>query len=332
MAEQKFVESLEDLTGRIFIVTGGAAGIGLETTIYLASKGATVYVASRNAEKCKEGIASAKRRLAGLGGPIHFHHLDLSSIAGATASALEFKKIASRLDVIVCNAGINMTSLDTLSKDGYETMFATNHLGHFTFVTSLLDLLEQTARAHGEARIVVTSSTAYLMSSKLDYESLTKSVPDDMKSIWDIKAAFTRYASSKLANVYFTAELDRRLREKSVQNIYCNSCHPGIAPNTGLGAGGPNPLGPLGEKVVRKLFEPFANSLEDSAKTQVHLAASQDVRERKSHGEHWMPRWSWTRAYKGCRPEALTSLGKNEQEQKKLWQFSEQAVQRAFGS
>ena len=116
----------------------GAAGIGLETTIYLALKGATVYVASRNPEKCEKGIAVAQKLVGGGPGKIIYHALDLSSIRSAKESVNRFREYERRLDIIICNAGIGMCSLSNMSPDGYERSFATNHLGHFVFVQRLL--------------------------------------------------------------------------------------------------------------------------------------------------------------------------------------------------
>lgn len=118
----------------------GAAGLGLQTTIYLSRLGCKVYVASRNRTKSLSGIASAKSALEGVpkAGPILFHQLDLASIRAAKKSADEFLKLEERLDIVICNAGVSMMSLAELSEDGYERIFATNHLGHFAFVTGLM--------------------------------------------------------------------------------------------------------------------------------------------------------------------------------------------------
>ena len=116
----------------------GNHGIGLETTKYLAQKGATVYVASRNKEKSSEAIAEMEKGLNGKGGPIKFHQCDLASLKGAKESAEAFKRVESRIDILVANAGISMAFRDELSPDGYEKTFATNHLGHMAFIMSLL--------------------------------------------------------------------------------------------------------------------------------------------------------------------------------------------------
>lgn len=94
-------------------------------------------------------------------------------------------------------------------------------------MTCVIDLIKQTSVMHGDARIVVTSSIGYQFATGLDYASLTTARPGDGDSIWDVKPAFLRYGNSKLANIYFANELDRRLREDGYKNVYCNSCHPG---------------------------------------------------------------------------------------------------------
>lgn len=329
MDEQSFLNSLPDLTGRIAVVTGGAGGIGLETTIYLAQKGATVYVASRNQEKSERAIATARERLKGQGGPIKFHKLDLASIRSARESARAFRQLEDRLDILVCNAAISMSSLQELSPDGYERAFATNHLGHFAFVMELLDLLEAGAKSTGDARVVMVSSLAYRVAQKPDYDSLRSVVKDDGTRIWDLKGAFIRYGNSKLANIHFASELDSKFRERNIRNIYCNSCHPGSVTTTGLGTGEQVALSPAVIGSIRTVLNRVSNTAQDAAKTQVYLAASKDIIERDVHGEYWVPQWSWTLKYKGCHKEELTSLGQDKQERQRLWQFSEEAVKAA---
>ena len=120
------------------VLCSGNNGIGLETTRYLAQKGATVYVASRNKEKSLKAIAEVEKKLSGKAGSIKFHQCDISSIGGAKESAEAFKKIEKRIDILVANAGISIMFRNELSPDGYEKTFATNHLGHMAFVMTLL--------------------------------------------------------------------------------------------------------------------------------------------------------------------------------------------------
>lgn len=89
------------------------------------------------------------------------------------------------------------------------------------------DLVKRTSVTHGDARIVITSSIGYKFATGLDYASLATARPGDGDSMWDVKPAFDRYGNSKLANIYFANELDRRLRQEGYMKVYCNSCHPG---------------------------------------------------------------------------------------------------------
>ena len=89
------------------------------------------------------------------------------------------------------------------------------------------DVVKLTSTKYSDARIVVTSSMGYTFATGLDYVALTTRLPRDGDSMWDVKPAFVRYCNSKLANIYFVNEFDRRLQEEGYENIYCNSCHPG---------------------------------------------------------------------------------------------------------
>ncbi|KAL8778600.1 MAG: hypothetical protein Q9213_007344 [Squamulea squamosa] len=332
VTEQDFLESLDNLSDRIAIVTGGAAGLGLQTTRYLAQRSCVVYVASRNREKSLKGIAEVETAFPNTKGAIKFHHLDLSTVDGARRSAEEFKKLEDRLDIVIANAGVSMLAQNELSQDGYERMFATNHLGHFVFLTTMLDLLKQTSKRHGEARVVITSLIGYQPATGIDYSALTQVRPNDGGSVWDVVPAFVRYGNSKLANIYFTIELDRRLQEDGYTNVYCNSCHPGLAGATNLGHGGFKAWGGAwAESVIRLLMKPL-NTVEDASKTQTYLTASAQIRQQGVHGQYWVPVWSWTQRYLRCRAEELTELAKDEEERKKLWVFSEQAADIRKGS
>ncbi|KAI4099297.1 MAG: hypothetical protein LQ339_006089 [Xanthoria mediterranea] len=329
LTEPDFLESLNDLGGRVAIVTGGAAGLGLRTTQYLARRNCIVYAASRNREKSLRAIADAEATLPDSHGAIKFHHLDLSTVEGARRSAEAFQKLEDRLDIVVANGGVSMLAQNELSQDGFERMFATNHLGHFVFVTTLLDLLKRTSKSYGDVRIVVTSSIGYRNATGLDYLALTQARPGDGDSVWDVIPAFVRYGNSKLANIYFTIELDRRLREEGYTDMYCNSCHPGFAGATNLGGGGFGPWGGAwAESVIRLLMKPL-NSVEDASKTQTYLAASGQVLQQDVHGQFWAPVWSWTQRYLRCRAAPLTELARDEEKQKQLWAFCERATDMA---
>ena len=196
-------------------------------------------------------------------------------------------------------------------------------------------MAEASAKKNGEARVVIVSSLGYKKARKLDYEMLCTVKPDDGKSVRDAPEALMRYGDTKLANLYFAKELDRKLQSKGVRNVFCNACHPGIAGGTGLGSGGlgNGALGKIGdflEPAIRGAVQWVGNSTKDSAKTQTFLAASKEIQEKDVHGQYWTPVWSWKSKYVSCKEELpLTELGSNQEEQEKLWDFSEKALQKA---
>ena len=98
---------------------------------------------------------------------------------------------------------------------------------------------------------------------------------------------------------------------------------------TGLGSDDQQPLGPLGDWAIRGVLNVFSNSGKDSARTQTYLAASPDIAALGISGTYWEPVWSWALKYIGCKIEELQALGKDENEQKTLWMYSEEAVARA---
>lgn len=129
------------------MIPRGAKGIGLETSVYLALKGATVYIAARDSEGTHTGIEDVRKRVkersanensSDAESRIKYHNLDLGSMETAWKSAREFARIEKRLDILVCNAGVSMTTMQELSPDGFDTMFTVNHLAHFAFTAGLL--------------------------------------------------------------------------------------------------------------------------------------------------------------------------------------------------
>jgi NAD(P)-dependent dehydrogenase (short-subunit alcohol dehydrogenase family) len=196
------------------------------------------------------------------------------------------------------------------------------------FVTSLLDLVERTADAHGEARITLTGSYSYKWARKLDYGHLTTAVPGDGTSLRHLSAGWQRYCDSKLAVLYLALQLDRQLETRGVKNVFVNVCQPGEVPGTDLGEGQQPLVSAFWGRALKRFLGLFLrNSTLDSAKTQVVLSASKRVGEEKVRGEFWAPIFSWLGYYQGSQKEELvTQLARDEEEWRKLWERCESAV------
>ncbi len=189
------VHHLPRADGKTFLVTGGNAGIGYFAAEQLAGTGATVLLSSRNAAKADAAMTSIRSQVpdAKLG---HLR-LDLSDLSSIKSSVDTLR--IERLDAVVCNAGVLLEEPSRReTAEGHELTFATNHLGHFVLVHHLMPLLEA-----AEAGRVVTTGSFVGKSAELDL--------DDLQSKRDYQPKRT-YARSKLAQMLFAFELDRRLR------------------------------------------------------------------------------------------------------------------------
>lgn len=207
-----------DATDLTVIITGGASGIGLETSRVLALRGAHVIIAARNMEAANEAKQTILKTYENAN--IDVFHLDLSSLNSVKTFADEFIALNLPLNVLINNAGIMFCPYQ-LSQDGIEMQFATNHLGHFYLTNLLLDKMKNTASATGiEGRIVNVSSVAHLHTYE---EGIKFDAINDKNSYSDKKA----YGQSKLASILHANELSRRLKEEGV-NITVNSVHPGL--------------------------------------------------------------------------------------------------------
>jgi NAD(P)-dependent dehydrogenase (short-subunit alcohol dehydrogenase family) len=193
---------LSDLSGRVYIVTGGNTGIGYATCLRLAAHNARVYMGARSADKAAKAIALIKESHP----DAQLHHLsmDLMSFESVTAAKNNFQKQESRLHGLINNAGIMATPFE-LSKDGNEAHWQTNYLSHWLLTRELLPLLLETAAdpstPKGAVRIVNTSSGGHILfapSNGINFKD--PSIKDGAK--------MTRYGQSKLANVLHAKSLN----------------------------------------------------------------------------------------------------------------------------
>lgn len=202
---------MPDLSGKTILVTGANSGIGLEAVKLFAGKGAEVIMACRNVEKAE--VAAAEVRAVVPEARLVIMALDLADLASVKAFADAVKQRFSTLDVLLNNAGLMAPPLQR-TKDGFEIQFGTNHLGHFALTGQLLELLE----AADAPRIVQISSLAH-RGGKLMWDNLNA---EKSYSRW----AF--YCQSKLANLIFARDLNRRL-EKAGSKVHAYAAHPGYS-------------------------------------------------------------------------------------------------------
>ena len=193
-------DSIPDMTGKTVIVTGANSGIGRAAASALAAAGARVVLAVRNTDK---GDAAASQ----MSGATEVRRLDLASLASVKEFAADWD---GPIDILINNAGV-MIPPKSQTADGFEMQFGTNHLGHFALTNLLLP--------HVTGRVVTVSSTGHRM-GRIDFDDLN----------WEHKSyrAWRAYGQSKLANLLFTAELQRRLIAAGSE-VEANAAHPGYA-------------------------------------------------------------------------------------------------------
>lgn len=199
-----------DQSGKTFFVTGANTGIGFEAAQIFAARGGRVLLGCRNPEKGAGAIARIADAHPDV--DIALVQIDLSNLASVRAAA-EVVAREPRLDVLVNNAGV-MWNPKTITKDGFESQFGINHLGHFALTGLLLPTLEATP----DSRIVTVSSNGHRQGNQDVYW-------DDINADEEYHPR-KRYYASKLANLLFTYELDRRLRTKGSSTIAV-AAHPG---------------------------------------------------------------------------------------------------------
>jgi len=198
-----------NLAGRRVLITGGSAGLGAETARALAAAGAHVILTARDPAK-GERAAEAARAGAGRGAKVEVRALDLESLASVRACADRLLAEGEPLHVLIANAGV-MAAPQGKTKDGFETQFGTNHLGHFVLVSRLVPLILRGA----PGRIVSLSSSGHRFSDvDLDDPSFERTPYDP----------WLAYGRSKTANALFAVELDRRLAARGVRAC---AVHPG---------------------------------------------------------------------------------------------------------
>ncbi len=287
--------------GRVAVVTGANSGIGFHATRQLARHGAHVVLACRNEKKARDAMAEIRADIPAAS--LSFVPLDLSSQKSVRDAATLIRRQQPKIDLLLNNAGL-MWLEEGLTEDGFEQQIGTNHFGHFTLT---LQLLERMVKVPG-SRIVTVSSIAH-RGGRIHFDNLT------LKGEYGRQKA---YAQSKLANLMFAIELDRRLQQAGARTRSL-ACHPGIS-NTNLAVPGIVEQSPMKiGKIVDWVWPLFTQSAEKGAWPTLYAATSADA----EGGQYYGPS-GWFEAMGAPAPARARRYARDPDKGRRLWQLSEQ--------
>ena len=261
-------DDVPDQHGRVCLITGGNSGLGLASARVMAARGAAVVIACRDEGRGRTALEHLRQQCPGAS--IELRRLDLACLADIRAFAEDWRMHAGRLDVLMNNAGL-MAIPPARTIDGFEMQLGVNHFGHFALTLALLPVLF----ASPGSRIVNVSSAMHTR-GQMDFDDL----------FFDRRPynGWTAYSQSKLANMLFTLELDRRLK-KARSSTLAVAAHPGYAA-TELQGKGPRlrgaKLAEIGMRIGNALV---AQSADAGAWPQLRAATDPDVR----GGEYFGP-------------------------------------------
>ena len=253
-------EDIPDQSGRTAVITGANSGLGLETARELARHGAHVVLAVRSIENGEAAVTNISATVPDAA--LELLELDLASLDSVRASAAELHDRFEGVDLLVNNAGVMYTPRQQTA-DGFEMQFGTNHLGHFAWTGLVLDRM---LAAEG-SRVVTVSSVGHRIRSKIDFDDL------QAEQRYNRVAAYGR---SKLSNLLFTYELQRRL-EASGADTAALAAHPGLS-DTELSRHVP------GGRLLRPLARPLAQSAARGALPQLRAATDPDAEGGQYYG------------------------------------------------
>lgn len=288
---------LPKLNGKTYVITGANSGIGFTASKYLGDAGADIVMVCRSVDKARK---ARQELLKTVKGKVDIIQMDLSDLSSVRHAAEELRKKYNEIDALINNAGIMMTPQQK-TVDGFDLQMGANHLGHFLWTGLLLDLVEA-----AKGRVVVLSSLVHKY-GEFDFNDFMTD-----KKYTPVKA----YTQSKLANLMFALDLDRRLKE-SGRNVICIACHPGYT-DTNLQSTGPAGFMKIMLKVMNKLM---AQKPSMGALPTVLSAAGSEAKRGAYYGPQRMSE------YRGDIGDAtVAEYALNKESQNKLWDLSEKYV------
>jgi NAD(P)-dependent dehydrogenase (short-subunit alcohol dehydrogenase family) len=220
-------DDIPDLTGKRAVITGVTGGLGFSAAVEVARRGAQLVVTARNATKADDAVGRLRAEVPDV--TVDVVSVDLASLADTKRAASDVLAGYDRIDMLINNAGIMATPRNA-TVDGFELQIGTNHLGHFAWTATLWPLLKAS-----DARIVTVSSLMHARAVGFDLRTLTPEGSPRRYGRWK------SYSESKLANLSFALELNRRVKEAGL-GVVSVAAHPGYAltnlQKTGTSLGG----------------------------------------------------------------------------------------------
>jgi len=256
---------IPDLSGRVAIVTGASSGIGTEAALALAAHGAQTVLAVRDA--ARGNACAARIRGQYPGANVQVAVIDLADLASVRSFAERISETVPRIDILLNNAGLGMQAKRAVTVDGFERQFGTNHLGHFALTGLLIPAL---LRAPAP-RVATISSIAHRR-GKIDFNDLQTERPYDGRKA---------YGQSKLANLMFALELDRRARQDG-SRLVSVAAHPGVSSTGFIAATG---MPGLMVRVATLAIGVLGQSAARGALPGLHAATAPDI----AGGQYWGP-------------------------------------------
>jgi len=293
-------KDIPDLKGKVALVTGATGGLGYETALELAGAGAEVLVGGRNEAKGKE--ATTKILEAHPQANVVFALIDHGSLASVRKFADDFNAKGKEIDILVNNAGIMAPPTKQTTSDGFEIQFGTNHLSHFALTGLLLPSLKRSP----SPRVVNVSSLA-ARTGKIHFDDLN----------WEKSyTPWGAYDQSKLSNLVFTFELQRR-SDANGWNITAVAAHPGIS-STELVKNGPGETSWTG-RFIKGLMYPFVSQVPEKGVLSQLFAATAPEAEK---GGYYGPNGFYEMKGDVC-PAKVPAQAKDLDQAKRFWEESE---------
>jgi NAD(P)-dependent dehydrogenase (short-subunit alcohol dehydrogenase family) len=300
---------IPDQTGKWAIITGANSGIGFSAARELARKKCAVVLACRNAAKGQTAKERIEKEIPGA--VVEVGSLDLANLQSVRDFARQIIDRGKPFDVLVNNAAVMAMPARQTTSDGFESQFGTNHLGHFALTGLLLPAL-LSAKA---ARVVTVASIAHL-EGKIHFDDLQL---ERSYSPW------AAYRQSKLANLLFALELERRFRRDGSSAISI-AVHPGLS-KTQIIKNGPGTKGGIRAAVMEATFAIFAQSADRGALPTLFAATASEARGGKYYGPDGWFEW------RGYPVEAKVSeAARDELAAAKLWEISERLTGVKYGA